>query len=344
MNQAGLGQAGAELDKAGAVPQSNKSASASKTTAPVRGEAEVDINDEDSRAAKTSLDKLKVRVYLTKEKRIEEVFLEAYVQGVLAGEMPIDFELEALKAQAIAARTYIIRRIVLKDRSGMETELADVTDTIEHQVYIPRAKLDEEWTGRQGKANRVKLERAVQETRGLVITYEGEPIQAVFFSTSNGFTENSEDYWEQQLPYLRSVASPWDEGISPRYKATIKLTKREFYRKMGLSGKRATDMLTIKATKKTAGNRIDTVTINGEDFSGREVRERLELASSEFSWTIQKDTVAITTFGFGHGVGMSQWGANGMAKESITAEAIVRYYYTGTKVEQVSKLPIPLDS
>lgn len=290
------------------------------------------------------LDRLSIRVYLTKEKRVETVPLETYVQGVLAGEMPIDFELEALKAQAIAARTYIVRRIGLKDRSGMKVEQADVMDTIEHQVYIPIATLARKWTGEEKKENLAKLKQAAEETKGLVITYEGEPIQAAFFSTSNGYTENSEDYWAEPLPYLRSVASPWDADISPRYKETVMLAKREFYLKMGLSGKKAAAKPAIKVTEKTDGNRIKTIKINGETFSGREVRERLNLASSQFNWTVQKDTVTITTFGFGHGVGMSQWGANGMALEGRMAEDIVRYYYTGTKVEQASKLPIQLDS
>lgn len=290
------------------------------------------------------LHRLSIRVYLTKEERIETVPLETYVQGVLAGEMPIDFELEALKAQAIAARTYIVRRIGLKDRSGMKDEQADVTDTIEHQVYIPIAALARKWTGEEKKEKLAKLKQAAEETRGLVITYEGEPIQAAFFSTSNGYTENSEDYWAQPLPYLRSVASPWDAYISPRYKETVKLTKREFYLKMGLSGKNAAAKPAIKVIEKTDGNRIKTIKINGETFSGREVRERLDLASSQFTWTIQKDMVTITTFGFGHGVGMSQWGANGMAQEGRKAEDIIRHYYTGTKVEQASKLPIQTDS
>ncbi|MCA0757509.1 stage II sporulation protein D [Paenibacillus sp. N4] len=290
--------------------------------------------------AEGALDRISVRIYLTEENRIETVPLETYVQGVLAGEMPIDFELEALKAQAIAARTYIVRRLSLGDRSGMNTDKADVTDTIEHQVYVPVAQLARKWTGDQEKANLAKLKRAVEETRGLVITYGGEPIQAAFFSTSNGYTENSEEYWDQPLPYLRSVASPWDADISPRYKETVTITKEQFYAKMGLTGKKASAKLSIKVTDRTDGNRIKSLTINGEPFSGREVRERLGLASSQFAWSVKKDAVTITTYGYGHGVGMSQWGANGMAQDGKQAEDILRYYYTGTKVEQASKLPI----
>lgn len=286
-----------------------------------------------------ALDEQLVRVYLTKDKRIETVPLEVYVQGVLAGEMPIEFELEALKAQAIAARTYIIRRIALKDASDIANKQGDVTDTIKHQVYIPIVKLERKWSGEAKKVNLTKLKRAVAETKGLIITYENEPIQASFFSTSNGYTENSEDYWGQKLPYLRSVTSPWDAEISPRYKETIELTKQEFYSKMGFSGSHATAKPAIKVIDRTEGKRIKSIKINGKSFSGREVRERLNLASSQFTWKIKKNDIIITTYGFGHGVGMSQWGANGMAQEGHKAEDIVRYYYSGTKVEQASKIP-----
>lgn len=285
-----------------------------------------------------ALDEQLVRVYLTKDKRIETVPLEVYVQGVLAGEMPIEFELEALKAQAIAARTYIIRRIALKDASDISAAQGDVTDTIAHQVYIPIVKLEQKWSGEAKKANLTKLKRAVAETKGLIITYENEPIQASFFSTSNGYTENSEDYWGQKLPYLRSVTSPWDAEISPRYKETIELTKQEFYSKMGFSESYATAKPAIKVIDRTEGKRIKSIKINGKSFSGREVRERLNLASSQFTWKIKKNDIIITTYGFGHGVGMSQWGANGMAQEGHKAVDIVRYYYSGTKVEQASKI------
>lgn len=271
-----------------------------------------------------------VRVYITEENRVETVPLESYVKGVLAAEMPISFELEALKAQAIAARTYIMRRLTLHNDSEMEKKQADVLDTVQHQVYIPAEQLEDRWEGEEKKKNMAKLQRAVDETKGQIITYDGEPIEAVFFSTSNGYTENSEDYWGQPVPYLRSVASPWDKAQSPRYEESQTFQKEELYRRLGLTGKKAGSKLTMKVIEKTEGNRIKSIKINGELFSGREVRERLGLASSQFSWKIQKDNVTITTTGFGHGVGMSQWGANGMAKEGKTAEQILHHYYTDT--------------
>ncbi|RJE85693.1 stage II sporulation protein D [Paenibacillus sp. 1011MAR3C5] len=287
--------------------------------------------------AKGALDNQRVRVYLTERKKVESVPLETYVMGVLAAEMPIDFELEAMKAQAIAARTYIVRRL---SSAAMASERADVLDTVQHQAYLSKDELGKRWKGQDKTVNLSKLKRAVDETRGFILTYDGEPIEAAFFSTSNGFTENAEDYWTQSLPYLRSVESPWDAEISPRYEAETSFSKKELYRALGLKGKAASSKLTIHVAKRTEGNRIKEVVINGKSFSGREVREKLGLASSHFSWKIEDDEIVILTYGLGHGVGMSQWGANGMAQEGRSASDILMHYYTGTKVEQASKLPI----
>lgn len=285
--------------------------------------------------AQTALDGVKVRVYLTDRKKIETVPLETYVMGVLAAEMPIDFHLEALKAQAVAARTYIVRRLSAGGSAGE----ADVLDTVQHQVYLSKDELARRWKGEARKDNLAKLKQAVEGTRGMIMTYEGEPIEAAFFSTSNGYTENSEDYWEQPLPYLRSVASPWDQEISPRYEAEVSFTLAKFYRAMGLSGKQAGGKPSMKVTKRTDGKRIAEVKINGKTFSGREVRENLGLASSHFSWKIGKEDIVFTTYGLGHGVGMSQWGANGMAREGKLAQEILEHYYSGARLEQASKIP-----
>lgn len=278
-------------------------------------------------------DRLWVRVYIAEEKRIERMPIELYVRGVIAGEMPIDFELEALKAQAIAARTYIYRRLRSADRSDLSSEMqgADVVNTVQNQVYIPLGTLLDRWSGDIKEENLKKLNEAVEQTKGQIITYEGEPIQAAFFSTSNGYTENASDYWAVDLPYLRSVASPWDKAISPRYKETVSMELSAFSSKLGVKESAVRQMRIVDTTE---GRRIKTVVIGEEKFSGREIREKLGLASSQFNWTIHEDEITITTYGFGHGVGMSQWGADGMAKNGQTAEQIVTYYYTGTKVEQ----------
>ncbi|WP_245697701.1 stage II sporulation protein D [Paenibacillus oryzae] len=290
------------------------------------------------------LDKVQVKVYLSAKKKVEKVPLETYVLGVLAGEMTADFELEALKAQAIAARTYIVRKLSSASDEALKKKGADVTNTIQHQVYIPRKELLERWPGGADAEPFKKLEQAVAETRGLIITYNGGPIEAAFFSTSNGYTENSEEYWELQLPYLRSVASPWDKELSPRYKQQTELRQSELYAKLGLSGKAAKGKPVIKLVSETEGNRVKEVKINGVLFTGREVREKLGLASSQFTWKIDGKKISFTTYGMGHGVGMSQWGANGMAKEGKTAVDILQHYYSGASIVQASKLPMTLSS
>lgn len=275
-----------------------------------------------------------IPVFLSKEKRIEEVPIEAYVRGVVAAEMPIEFELEALKAQALAARTYIVRRIQERDTSQVPAVGAIVTDTITHQAYLNEDELSSKWSGKDAAANMEKLNRAVAETKGQILLYEGKPIDAVFFSTSNGYTENSEDYWGKSIPYLRSVPSPWDVKLSPRYKATVKIPYKTFLSRLGLSGAASASgaVTGSKVTQRTDGHRIGRIRIGGKLFSGREVREKLELNSSQFEWKLKGSEVEITTYGYGHGVGMSQWGANGMAKEGKKAEDIVRYYYTGIQI------------
>ncbi|WP_213469877.1 stage II sporulation protein D [Paenibacillus dendritiformis] len=296
-----------------------------------------------------------VRVYLANARKIENVPLEQYVRGVLAAEMPADFELEALKAQAIAARTYIVRRLRSGDTAGVP-EGADVTDTVAHQAYIPLDEL----------ANRpermiARLNQAVNETRDQVVTYQGEPIMAAFFSTSNGYTENAEDYWKNPVPYLKSVPSPWDQAESPRYAETVELPLNEVLDKLGLtpaavpglaqatrqggtgnssSGTRPGGGLAadVRILSRTAGKRVEEVQFGSKRFSGRDIREKLNLRSSAFDWERDGDKLRITTYGYGHGVGMSQYGAQGMAKQGAGAERILTYYYTGVRLDKASKL------
>lgn len=279
-----------------------------------------------------------VPVYLTDAGGVETVPLEAYVRGVVAAEMPIEFELEALKAQAIAARTYIVRHLQTANADALVSELdgAIVTDTVAHQAYLSEEQLAKRWSFFQQAIHMEKLNRAVNETKGLIATYQDEPIQALFFSTSNGYTENSEDYFRDELPYLRSVPSPWDKTLSDKYEQVVRLTEAEAAQALGLPT--ASDSLGLpQKVALTAGNRIKTIEIGGKSFTGRQVREKLELPSSHFEWETQDGMVRITTYGYGHGVGMSQYGAHGMALEGATAEQILNYYYQGIRIERIQE-------
>jgi len=274
------------------------------------------------------------------------VTLEQYVRGVVAAEMPSEFEMEALKAQAIAARTFIVRRMAAQDTTGVPVKGADVTDTVTHQAYLPLKTL--QLTANRNKLARVS--RAVSETRGIVMTYKGSPIEASFFSTSNGYTENSEDVWPNKIPYLRSVSSPWDKAIAPHYTDTVRMPLDQFMRRLKVSPPALPASATLsrkqqayanaaepRVLSKTEGHRIKLIRIGGKNYAGKEVREKLGLRSSEFTWKIRNGNIEITTYGYGHGVGMSQWGANGMAKEGASAEEILKHYYTGIGLEQSSE-------
>ncbi|MGQ3481774.1 stage II sporulation protein D, partial [Paenibacillus sp. TY11] len=285
-----------------------------------------------------------VRVYVTSTGRTETLPLEQYIVGVVAAEMPPSFEDEALKAQAIAARTFIARRLLADDTSGAPAG-ADVTDTVKHQAYISKAKLTREW-GHSGKsAELAKIQKAVRDTKDTIMVYEGKPITASFFSTSNGYTENSEDVWAKAVPYLRSVSSPWDKQLAPRYTETVTLSRQSVFDRLGL-GRTAIAASTgggsmmpeIRILSKTEGHRIKKIEVGGSVFTGPEIRNKLGLRSAEFTWKAEGDRIAITTYGYGHGVGMSQWGANGMAKEGHTATQILLHYYTGISFAQASRI------
>jgi stage II sporulation protein D len=281
---------------------------------------------------------INVSIYISKKKTVETVPLESYVRGVLAAEMPAEFEMEALKAQAVAARTYIIRRIIEKDYSQVPAEGAMVTDTVTHQAYLSEEDIGRNWDPEDYSANLSKLNRAVNETKGIIMTYENKPIQAAFFSTSNGYTENSEEYWQDYMPYLRSVPSPWDAEISPKYKTTSTYELKTFYNKLGINSIPASSNgSTIQVLEKSNGNRIKQIQIGGKMFTGREVREKLGLNSSHFTWEFNNGQIVLTTYGYGHGIGMSQYGANGLAKEGKRADEILKYYYKGIQLKKLTK-------
>lgn len=272
---------------------------------------------------------LSVPVYRTSVSEVENVFFEDYIIGVVASEMPASFSLEALKAQALVARTYLIHHILNPVEVPKE---GIVYDTVTHQVFRNEEELRELW-GSDFNGNIKKIREAVQATRGQIITYDGKPISASFFSTSNGYTENSEDYWITELPYLRSVESPWDTA-SPRFEDEKVISVAEFEQALGVkvgSGEVG------EILARTEGGRVASVKIGDKTFTGREIRDNrlLNLSSSDFTLEREGDTIIIRTKGWGHGVGMSQYGANGMALEGKTYEQIIKHYYQGVEISPI---------
>jgi len=259
---------------------------------------------------------------------VEDVGLEEYVVRVVASEMPAEFETEALKAQALAARTYIVNHKLYTD----DAEEYDVTDTVMHQVYKDDYELQKEWgSDYDWKMN--KITEAVNATQGEILTYNDAPITPAFFSTSNGYTENSEDYWENELPYLRSVESHWDED-SPKFKdqKTFSIEQLEEALAIELPYNEAFHI----EVSRTDSERVGQLVLNGNEISGREVREKLDLQSSDFSIKQRDNHLIFTTKGYGHGIGMSQYGANGMAEEGNSYQDIVKYYYKDIEISTVT--------
>lgn len=259
---------------------------------------------------------------------VEDVGLEEYVVRVVASEMPAEFEAEALKAQALAARTYIVNHKMYTD----EADTYDVTDTVMHQVYKDDYELQKEW-GSDYDWKMKKITEAVNDTQGEILTYNDAPITPAFFSTSNGYTENSEDYWEDELPYLRSVESRWDED-SPKFMDQKTFSMEQIEAALGIELPQ-NEAFQIEVSR-TESERVDQLVLNDVALSGREVREKLDLQSSDFSIKQRDNHLIFTTKGYGHGIGMSQYGANGMAEEGSTYQDIVKYYYQDVEISTVT--------
>lgn len=273
---------------------------------------------------------INVAVYRTKKDEVETVPLEKYIVGVVGAEMPAEFEEEALKAQSLTARTYIVKQLMTDKQVGI-LKGGDVSDTTTHQVYKNEDELKEIW-GVDYSKNINKIRKAVYETRGQILVYDNTPITASYFSTSNGYTENAEDYWTNPIPYLISVESPWDVK-SPKFTDQVKMPISEFESKLDV---KVSSPNVGEIVSRTTSHRVEKVKIGDKEFTGRDIREKLGLRSTDFSWKLEGDQVVITTKGFGHGIGMSQYGANGMAKEGKTFEEIVKYYYKGVSISEAS--------
>lgn len=267
-----------------------------------------------------------VRVKREKKNTIEQVPLENYVVGVLSGEMPTTFPMEALKAQAVAARTYVLRKI----EYAKEQEY-DVVDTVANQVYYNQDELKERWKDEYNEKIE-RIQQAVLETQGEYLTYQGEIAQAFFFSTSTGYTENCEEVFQESLPYLKSVKSDWEKDVSPVFEDSKTFTIEEFYQKLNLDVNSA---FSVQITKQTSTGRIKTLNINGKNFNATDVTKILGLRSSFFEIQKKDNQIIIHTKGFGHGVGMSQYGAYGMAQNGANYQEILKYYYQGIEIQKI---------
>ena len=244
--------------------------------------------------------------------------MDDYLYGVIGSEMPVSYELEALKAQCVAARTFVVQRNL------------QVDDTVQTQVYHDDEQLKQIWKTEYA-TNKEKVLKAIHETEDEIITYKGKPISALFYSSSCGKTANAEEYWTNALPYLKSVDSSWDQN-SKEYLQTIQISEKEFSNKLGFMN----IVSSIDHIHFYQSGYIKDLTIDGVILTGREVREKLNLRSSCFSIKKENGIYYITTKGYGHGVGMSQVGAQHMALKKVDYKKIIHHYYTDVKIEKMN--------
>ena len=254
---------------------------------------------------------------------IDTVPFESYIIGVLAGEMPANFELEALKAQALAARSYVLKKMEQNKNNDY-----DIVDTVMNQVYLDESQMKAKWKD-QYEEKLQKITKAVNDTQGEYIAYNGEVIQAFFFSTSSGKTENSEEVFQESLPYLRSVDSTWDSDVSPVFNEIYKFTLEEFYQKLNLPYE---EKLQTNIVDTTSTGRIKNIEINRQKFKASDLTKLLNLRSTYFNIEQNGNIITIQTKGYGHGVGMSQYGAQAMALKGYNYQEIIKYYYQNVEI------------
>lgn len=285
-----------------------------------------------------------VRLYLSAEDKIIDINLEEYVRGVVCAEMPAEFGIDALKAQAVAARTYALAH--MESFGGTKCKYAkgaDLCDTINSQVYMSKEKRMSEWKKSSAEEYWSKITQAVNETSAQILTYDGKLVMDPFyFAVSSGKTENAAEVFSVDRPYLKSVVSQGEES-SPKFKSSKSFTYSELankinskYNKAGLSASKLKSQIKI-IDKTSAGSvmhiKVGNLTITGDDFRGV-----LGLDSSNFSITYNSKNIVINSIGYGHGVGMSQWGAGAMAKSGSNYAQILTHYYQGVKIEKIEVL------
>jgi len=285
---------------------------------------------------------LKIYNYTTSS--IMEIDFEEYIVGVLTGEMPASYELEALKAQAVAARSYILSRMEYYNSNGTVEEHhgASICTNSQHcKAWLSVEEANEKWGSDWSEKYLDKLKRAVSETKGEYMTYENQTVKAFFFSSSDGKTENVEDVWGSNLPYLKSVESAGD-AESADNESSAEFSKADFIRilKEKNSNIQVTDSIKdmIGNITYTDGGNIKTVTLGGIEFKGTEVRSMFNLRSASFNINVSDDneTVIFDVKGYGHGVGMSQYGANFMAKQGKSYTDILTHYYSGVTISKIT--------
>lgn len=276
-----------------------------------------------------------VKLLHSKTGEVQELNMDEYLYGVVSAEMPANYEIEALKAQAIVARTYTAYKISKGSKHG-DADICD--DSKCCQAWISKESRFEKWNEADRENNWDKITTAVNETAGKIITYNGEPINAFFHSSSGGITETAANVWGGgDYPYLQSVETT-GEDVYTQYASTVTLTKEEVLQKIQDTYPEVViDWNTenpIQITEYTESGRVKTVQFGNVSMAGVEARTIFGLKSAKFSIEVSEN-VTFNVTGYGHGVGLSQTGADAMAKTGFTAEQIINHYYTDVKIENI---------
>ena len=263
--------------------------------------------------------------------------------GVVASEVPANFDKEALKAQAIAARTFYMntRNNPCKDSKNKGAEICDTTNC---QVYMNKEEIMDKWSANQAVDNWNKIQKAVLDTKSQVLTYNNLVLEyPQFFATSSGKTEDAKDVFSMDVPYLKSEESKGEE-IAPKYKTTIEIPINEFINKFNtkystanLKKSKLASLIEIESY--TESGSVKEIKIGNKILKGTEFRELFNLNSTNFKLNFEKDIIKVNCTGYGHGVGMSQWGANVMAKNGAKYDEILKHYYSGVEIQKIKYTP-----
>lgn len=282
-----------------------------------------------------------IKVFLESSGTVVEMDIEQYVKGVVSSEMPALFEMEALKAQAIAARTFAIGHINSNGGvpcSKAKKNGADICDTTHCQVYKDKLNTISKWEEENADEYWNRIKEAVESTKGEVIEYNGKVIDMpLYFAVSSGTTENIADVFNVERPYLVGVKSYGDD-LAPKYEESVKMGKDKFVsilKENGININKDKISNDIEIVEKNTSGSISKLRLGNEVIDSVDFRRMFSLNSTNVKISVNDNDIEFICTGYGHGVGMSQWGANGMAKDNKTAIEIVEHYYTGTKVKTI---------
>lgn len=282
-----------------------------------------------------------ITVYDVNKKENFSIEMEEYLKGVIAAEMPAEFEIEALKAQAVTARTYLLHHLKKYENGHPDHPQAAICTGIHCQVWHSQETLKSIHPNDWFEKYWDKIEDSVNSTKGEVLVYDAKIIEPLFHSTSGGKTENSEDVFQSAVPYLRSVDSPY-ELEAPKLHGSVNISIDDFitklndaYGKLSLTANNLKDKIILNDISE--GGKVKTVKIDSIVVSGRDIRTLFNLNSTNFKFVQSGNEIEILTTGYGHGVGMSQWGANGMAENGSNYIEILKHYYTGIEIMNISE-------